>query len=73
VHVHVCERGSDWERDHLLFRDHLRQHALAREAYAAAKREAVAAWADDGFAYTDAKSEVILGIMAEAELAEGGT
>ena len=26
VHVHVCEAGSTWEREHLLFRDYLRAH-----------------------------------------------
>lgn len=34
--------GSTWEREHLLFRDHLRVHRDAREAYSRAKREAAA-------------------------------
>jgi GrpB-like predicted nucleotidyltransferase (UPF0157 family) len=40
VHVHVCQKGSKWERVHLLFRDYLRFSPDAREAYAVAKREA---------------------------------
>ena len=32
--MHVCQHGGDWERVHLLFRDHLRSSADAREAYA---------------------------------------
>jgi GrpB-like predicted nucleotidyltransferase (UPF0157 family) len=40
VHVHVCQAGSDWEREHLLFRDYLRSHAGARDAYARVKWEA---------------------------------
>jgi GrpB-like predicted nucleotidyltransferase (UPF0157 family) len=68
VHIHVCATGSEWEREHLLFRDYLRTHEEARQMYATAKREAVATWADDGFAYTDAKSKVILGLLAAAEL-----
>jgi GrpB-like predicted nucleotidyltransferase (UPF0157 family) len=64
VHIHVCAAGSAWERDHLLFRDYLRADADARSAYAAAKREAAVLWHDDGWAYTDAKSEVIATIMA---------
>jgi GrpB-like predicted nucleotidyltransferase (UPF0157 family) len=32
VHVHVCERGSAWERDHILFRDLLRVHPSAATA-----------------------------------------
>jgi GrpB-like predicted nucleotidyltransferase (UPF0157 family) len=67
VHVHVCAAGSGWEREHLLFRDYLRAHPDARDAYAAVKRRAAATWADDGFAYTDAKSEVILALLEDAE------
>ncbi len=68
VHVHVCQHGSDWERLHLLFRDYLRASASAREAYAAAKHEAARLWADQGAAYTEAKSEVILGILNRGEV-----
>ena len=32
VHVHVCQAGSDWECEHLLFRDYLRSHPAARDA-----------------------------------------
>jgi GrpB-like predicted nucleotidyltransferase (UPF0157 family) len=67
VHVHVCQQGSGWERLHLLFRDYLRASGSARAAYAAAKREAAGLWADQGAAYTWAKSEVILGILSRAE------
>ncbi len=67
LHVHVCAHGSAWEREHLLFRDYLRTHADARDSYAAAKRDAAAIWADDGWAFTDAKTDAILGILAEAE------
>jgi GrpB-like predicted nucleotidyltransferase (UPF0157 family) len=67
VHVHVCPAGSSWEREHLLFRDYLRATPAAREVYAEAKREASRVWSDDGWAYTDAKSEVILTILQEAE------
>jgi GrpB-like predicted nucleotidyltransferase (UPF0157 family) len=67
VHVHVCQHGGDWERVHLLFRDYLRSSADAREAYAAAKREAARIWADQSAAYTEAKTEVVLGILGRAE------
>lgn len=66
VHVHVCELGSAWELAHLLFRDYLRTHPEARGIYARAKREAATEWADDGFAYTDAKTAVILRILERA-------
>jgi GrpB-like predicted nucleotidyltransferase (UPF0157 family) len=66
VHVHVCVLESTWEREHLLFRDYLRANAGARDEYAAAKREAATVWADDGWAFTDAKSSVILRLLDEA-------
>lgn len=67
VHVHVCQQGSGWERQHLLFRDYLRASASARQAYAAAKREAARLWADQRAAYGEAKSGTILGILDQAE------
>ena len=67
VHVHVCNAGSDWEREHLLFRDYLRAHPDARATYAEAKRVALALWADDRIAYTDAKGDAILDILEAAE------
>jgi GrpB-like predicted nucleotidyltransferase (UPF0157 family) len=66
VHVHVCVADSEWERAHLLFRNYLRAHRQARDAYAAAKRRAAATWADDGIAYTDAKADIILAILGAA-------
>jgi GrpB-like predicted nucleotidyltransferase (UPF0157 family) len=63
----VCLAASEWERRHLLFRDYLRANPAAREVYEEAKREAARVWMDDGWAYTDAKSEVILNIMEDAE------
>jgi GrpB-like predicted nucleotidyltransferase (UPF0157 family) len=35
VQIHVCRSGSTWERDHLLFRDYLRNEVGARNAYEA--------------------------------------
>lgn len=67
VHVHVCAEGSAWEREHLLLRDYLRTDPEARAAYAAVKRDAATVWADDHYAYTDAKSEVVLAILGQAE------
>jgi len=67
VHVHVCQAGGEWERRHLLFRDYLRAHPAARQAYLQAKVEAAARWADDRVAYTEAKGRVIGQLTAEAE------
>jgi GrpB-like predicted nucleotidyltransferase (UPF0157 family) len=67
VHVHVCRAGSDWERDHLLFRDYLRANPEGRAAYSAAKLAAAARWADDRIGYTEAKTDVILDLLDQAE------
>lgn len=66
VHVHVCEAGSTWERDHLLFRDHLRADPAARLAYAELKRDLAQRYPDDRLAYTDAKSAFILDALNDA-------
>jgi GrpB-like predicted nucleotidyltransferase (UPF0157 family) len=68
VHVHVCNVGSEWEREHLLFRDYLRGHTEEATRYAQAKWEAVRIWADDGWGYTDAKTETVLIILERAEI-----
>src|SRR5208282_4972554 len=61
------DRARGFERVHLLFRDYLRSSADAREAYAAAKHGAATVWHNDRAAYTEAKSDVILGILDRAE------
>ena len=67
VHVHVCESGGQWEREHLLFRDYLRAHPEAVAGYAAVKEELLVVWSDDRWGYTEAKSDCILGILDAAE------
>ncbi len=66
VHVHVCAAGSQWERDHLLFRDYLRAAPAACRRYAEAKRANIRRWSDDGWAYTEAKTGVVLDILEQA-------
>jgi GrpB-like predicted nucleotidyltransferase (UPF0157 family) len=67
VHLHVCTSGGDWERLHLLFRDFLRVSPQSCEAYAAMKRQAARDWRDDRLGYTEAKNDLILDLLAEAE------
>jgi GrpB-like predicted nucleotidyltransferase (UPF0157 family) len=67
VHVHVCAAGRRWERVHLLFRDYLRANPPACDAYAAMKREAAALRRDDALAYTEAKNDLILDLLGQAE------
>lgn len=68
VHVHVCQAGSDWEREHMLFRDYLRSHVDARDAYAKVKQEAAQVWSDDRIAYTEAKTGVVLDLLDAAKI-----
>lgn len=66
VHVHVCAAGGTWEHDHLLFRDYLRAHPAACLRYAEAKQAIAQRWGDDSWAYTGAKTGVILDILEQA-------
>ncbi|MFP5023486.1 GrpB family protein [Pseudonocardia phyllosphaerae] len=66
VNVHVCTIGSDWERDHLLFRDWLRRDAADRETYGRFKKDlATRDWESVG-AYSAAKSDLIAEILGRA-------
>lgn len=65
--VHVCQAGSKWERDHLLFRDFLRAHADEAQAYAALKLDMAALHPDDRIAYNDAKTPWITAALERAE------
>lgn len=67
VQIHVWQAGSPEERVHLLFRDYLRSHPAARDAYATMKREAAERYRDDRIAYNEAKSGHILDAVEAAE------
>lgn len=67
VHVHVCTADGRWEREHLLFRDYLRVDTAACLRYGEVKRAIVERWSDDGWAYTEAKTGVVLDILEQAE------
>lgn len=67
AHVHVCQAGSKWERDHLLFRDYLRSHPERAREYAALKRAACDRYGNSGIAYTEAKGPFIEHSLALAE------
>jgi GrpB-like predicted nucleotidyltransferase (UPF0157 family) len=67
LHLHLCQAGSGWEREHLLFRDYLRAHPAAAARYLAGKQAAAATWQDDRWAYTEAKTDVIVTILEDAE------
>ncbi len=64
-HVHVFEHFNVY-RDHLAFRDHLRENAEDASQYALLKRKLATQFANDREAYTDAKSEFIQQILTKA-------
>jgi len=66
VHVHIYAKGDLAVTNYLLLRDQLRSDAGDRELYARTKRELIAQGFDDMNAYSDAKSEVIAGILSRA-------
>lgn len=66
VNVHVCETGSDWERRHIAFRDHLRRNSETASAYERLKRK-LAPRFDDVNEYADAKGAFIAAVVDGSE------
>lgn len=67
LQVHVCQSGSKWERDHLLFRDYLRAHPEAARAYEQLKLKALEHYGADRLAYTESKGPFVERTLAKAE------
>lgn len=68
VHVHICEFGSRWARDHLMFRDALRaDDGLARE-YGSLKQRLARSFGNDRAAYNSGKSKFIARVLARNPL-----
>ncbi|MUL38642.1 GrpB family protein [Gloeocapsopsis dulcis] len=64
-HLHIVEADSAlWER--LLFRDYLRSHPDEVQRYAALKRQLAECSKTDREAYTNAKTDYIQAVMAQA-------
>ena len=68
--VHTFSAGCDEVDRMLLFRDWLRENAADRELYAATKRELAARDWKYMQQYADAKTAVVLEIMARAQAAQ---
>jgi GrpB-like predicted nucleotidyltransferase (UPF0157 family) len=58
-HLSVTERSTDFWRDHLLFRDYLRQHPDAARTYGDLKKRLAAEYGSDRAGYTYAKTSFI--------------
>jgi putative glutamine amidotransferase len=57
--IHVCPVGSEWERRHLAFRDHLRVNPVDAVRYAELKRRLAAEHPRDIIAYVEGKTPFI--------------
>jgi GrpB-like predicted nucleotidyltransferase (UPF0157 family) len=68
-HLHLVPAGSPRFAAALAFRDHLRAHADVARQYETLKQQLAARFADDRDAYTEAKADFILEIVAR-ELGE---
>jgi GrpB-like predicted nucleotidyltransferase (UPF0157 family) len=68
-HLHVVEPNGEFWHRHPAFRDYLRAHPEAANDYAELKRRLAVEHDTDVDAYTDAKSEFILGIQEKAAAA----
>ena len=64
LHVHGVVIGSELWREHLFFRDQLREHATLREEYQALKLRLADEFAHDKSAYTEAKAPFIRQVLA---------
>jgi len=65
-HIHLVEIESDWWERHLVFRDYLRAHPEVSEAYEQLKRELAAQPFETTNDYSEAKTEFVRAVEAEA-------
>lgn len=62
-HLHMVEPDTNFYKVQLAFRDYLRAHSKICDTYAALKFDLAEKYRNDRMAYTDAKSDFILGIL----------
>jgi GrpB-like predicted nucleotidyltransferase (UPF0157 family) len=65
-HLYVCPQGSEGLSRHLAFRDYLRAHPEELAEYEAVKRRLAEENPHDWEAYTDGKTDYIVGILRRA-------
>jgi len=65
-HLYVVIEGSKPHVDHIRFRDHLRKHPQVAREYAELKRVVADRYRNDRESYTEAKSEFISRVLADA-------
>jgi GrpB-like predicted nucleotidyltransferase (UPF0157 family) len=65
-HLYVVVRGSEPWRNHVLFRDYLREHPERAHAYATLKRSLAERFRNDREKYTEGKTEFITRVLRRA-------
>lgn len=65
-HVHMVEKGGEFWRRHLAFRDYLRSHPEASRRYCELKKKLASEYGSDREGYTEAKTSFIESIVAKA-------
>jgi len=70
--VHMYERANEQYEKQIVFRDYLRSHPDAREAYEALKRQLAERHAGDVEAYALAKSDFVIEVLARARSERDG-
>jgi GrpB-like predicted nucleotidyltransferase (UPF0157 family) len=64
--LYVCRQDSEALRDHLTFRDYLRAHSEAAQAYADLKRALADRFPDDIDGYATSKTDFVTGVLKSA-------
>jgi GrpB-like predicted nucleotidyltransferase (UPF0157 family) len=67
-HLHMVEVGSDFWKNHLLFRDYVRKHPEVAEEYERLKRDLAIKYERDRGAYTEGKSKFIEAVLKRAAI-----
>ena len=65
-HLHLVQAGTEFHREHLLFRDYLVRNADVAADYLALKESLAAKFPDDREAYTEGKTEFIRATLGRA-------
>jgi GrpB-like predicted nucleotidyltransferase (UPF0157 family) len=65
-HLYVCTVDNEEYKRHILFRDYLRSHPEDAKLYGDLKLQLALRFQNDRVAYTDGKSEFVIGILRKA-------
>ncbi len=65
-HLHMVEKGGEFWRRHLVFRDYLRSHPETSRQYCELKKKLASEYGSDREGYTEAKTSFIESIVAKA-------